>query len=88
MEKVKEWDGIGITRGMHITCSSGYDQQGSEFLICQTDGSWKTSLNCTFKGKIDTFNKRYHKLKSNSIKMCTFLLISYCECHFMFNIIM
>lgn len=47
---------------MHITCSSGYDQQGSEFLICRADGSWKTSLYCTFKGKIDKFNKRYHKL--------------------------
>lgn len=48
---------------MHITCSPGYDQQGSEFLICRADGSWKTSLNyCTFKGKIDKFNKRYHKL--------------------------
>lgn len=64
MEKVKEWDGIGITRGMHITCSSGYDQQGSELFLCRADGFWKTNLNCTFKGEIDKFNKRNHKLKS------------------------
>ncbi|XP_052693406.1 uncharacterized protein LOC128171667 [Crassostrea angulata] len=67
MEKLKEWDGIGITRGMHITCSSGYDQQGSEFLLCQTDGSWKTSLNCTFKAGIPgCFDNKYRNF-SNKI---------------------
>lgn len=65
METVKEWDGIGITRGMHITCSPGYDQQGSDFFLCRADGSWKISLSCTFKGKRDKFNK----LKSRNIKI-------------------
>lgn len=55
METVKEWDGIGITRGMHITCSPGYNQQGSDFFLCRADGSWKISLSCTFKGKRDKF---------------------------------
>lgn len=49
MEKVKEWDGIGITRGMHITCSSRYAQQGSELFVCRCDGYWKTNLSCTLK---------------------------------------
>lgn len=75
MEKIKEWDGIGITRGMHITCSSGYDQQGSEFLICRADGSWKTSLICTFKGKIDKFEKRNHKSKPNNMKINVYIFL-------------
>lgn len=35
METVKEWDGIGITRGMHITCFPGYNQQGSDFFYVE-----------------------------------------------------
>lgn len=84
METVKEWDGIGITRGMHITCSSGYDQQGSEFFLCRANGSWKTSLNCTFNGKTDKFNQ---KNKSNNMTKMFILLISDCECRFMFDMI-
>lgn len=75
MEKVKEWDGIGITRGIHITCSSGYDQQGSELFLCRADGFWKTNLNCTFKGEIDKFNKRNHKLKSNKMKINVYIFL-------------
>lgn len=75
MEKVKEWDGIGITRGMHITCSSGYDQQGSELFLCRADGFWKTNLNCAFKGKIDKFNKRNHKLKSYKMKINVYIFL-------------
>eukprot|EP00105_Crassostrea_gigas_P035238 XP_019919386.1 PREDICTED: xylosyltransferase oxt-like [Crassostrea gigas] len=55
MEKVKEWDGIGITRGMHITCSSRYAQQGSELFICRSDGYWKTNLSCTLKRNMGCF---------------------------------
>lgn len=51
MEKVKEWDGIGITRGMHITCSLIYAQQGSELFVCLSNGYWRKNLSCTLKRK-------------------------------------
>ncbi|XP_052695712.1 uncharacterized protein LOC128174119 [Crassostrea angulata] len=52
MEKVREWDAIGVERGIHITCSAGYKQQGSERFVCRPDGSWMTDLSCTMRSKI------------------------------------
>lgn len=52
MEIVKEWDAIGLERGIHITCSTGYKQQGSGRFVCRRDGSWKTDFSCTMKSKI------------------------------------
>lgn len=55
MENVKEWDGIGITRGMHITCSSRYVQQGSGLFVCRSEGYWKTTLSCSLERKLGCF---------------------------------
>lgn len=49
LKKVQEWDAIGITRGIHVTCMDGFEQRGSELFICRPNGSWKTDLSCTFK---------------------------------------
>lgn len=61
---VREWDAIGITRGLHITCSSEYQQQGSERFVCLSNGLWKTNLNCTLKGLI-----QIHIIRP-SLKIC------------------
>lgn len=52
MKKVREWDAIGLERGIHITCSAGYKRRGSERFACRPDGSWRTELSCTMKRKI------------------------------------
>ncbi|XP_052695849.1 uncharacterized protein LOC128174312 [Crassostrea angulata] len=46
MEHVREWDAIGITRGMHITCAAKYNQLGSELFVCRSNGTWRTDLSC------------------------------------------
>lgn len=46
MEHVREWDAIGITRGMHITCAAEYNQLGSELFVCRSNGTWRTDLSC------------------------------------------
>lgn len=64
MNNVREWDAIGITRGIHIACSSGYQQHGSERFVCLANGLWKTDLNCTLKGSI-----QIHIIRP-SLKIC------------------
>nr|XP_034322415.1 uncharacterized protein LOC117688454 [Crassostrea gigas] len=59
MEKVKEWDAIGLEKGIHITCSAGYKPQGSERFVCHPDGSWKTNLKCTTKQILGCFENDY-----------------------------
>lgn len=49
LEKVQEWDAIGITRGIHVSCKEEFKQHGSGLHICRPDGSWKTDLSCTIK---------------------------------------
>lgn len=46
MEHVREWDAIGITRGMHIICAAEYNQLGSELFVCRSNGTWRTDLSC------------------------------------------
>lgn len=46
MENVREWDAIGITRGIHITCTAEYNQLGSELFVCRSNGTWRTDLSC------------------------------------------
>ncbi|XP_065922173.1 uncharacterized protein [Magallana gigas] len=46
MEHVREWDAIGITRGMHITCAAKYNQLGSELFVCRSNGTSRTDLSC------------------------------------------
>lgn len=47
LDKVEEWDGIGITRGIHVACYPWYIQHGSGFFLCRSDGSWRKDLTCT-----------------------------------------
>eukprot|EP00105_Crassostrea_gigas_P038658 XP_019922806.1 PREDICTED: uncharacterized protein LOC105328288 [Crassostrea gigas] len=49
LDKVEEWDGIGITRGIHLACSPRYTQHGSGFFLCRSDGSWRKNLRCILK---------------------------------------
>lgn len=46
LDKVEEWDGIGITRGIHVACYPWYTQHGSGFFLCR---SWRKGLSCTLK---------------------------------------
>lgn len=46
MKNVREWDAIGITRGIHITCTAEYNQLGSELFVCRSNGTWRTDLSC------------------------------------------
>lgn len=57
LEKVQEWDVIGITRGIHVSCKEEFKQHGSGLHICRPDGSWKTDLSCTIKG---TYNNEHY----------------------------
>lgn len=52
LDKVEEWDGIGLTRGIHIACSPLYTQHGSGFFVCRSDGSWRKNLSCILKSKL------------------------------------
>lgn len=63
MENVQENDAIGISRRIHVTCTAGYNKEGSELLVCRSDGVWKTSLKCTNNRKI------FLLLYINSIKI-------------------
>lgn len=49
LDQVEEWDGIGITRGIHVACSPWYIQHGSGFFLCRSDGSWRKDLSCILK---------------------------------------
>lgn len=63
MENVQEYDAIGISRRIHVTCTAGYNKEGSELLVCRSDGVWKTSLKCT------NYRKIFLLLYINSIKI-------------------
>lgn len=52
MNEAQEWDAIGISRRIHITCARGYKKQGSEQFVCLSDGTWKTDLICSLEGSI------------------------------------
>lgn len=52
MNEAQEWDAIGISRRIHITCAPGYKKQGSEQFVCLSDGTWKTDLICSLEGSI------------------------------------
>lgn len=53
MEHVREWDAIGISRGIHITCADKHNQLGSELFLCRSNGTWRADLSCSEKdGKI------------------------------------
>ncbi|XP_061190037.1 uncharacterized protein LOC133197868 [Saccostrea echinata] len=45
-DAVERWDGIGIYRRIHLKCAENYRQTGSQQFICQSNGKWKTDLNC------------------------------------------
>ncbi|XP_052693400.1 uncharacterized protein LOC128171661 [Crassostrea angulata] len=66
MEDIQEWDAIGIARGIHIRCALGFNQQGSEFFVCRSNGSWRMDLNCTLK----TCPVGYKEAASNVTKTC------------------
>lgn len=51
LEKVQEWDAIGITRGIHVSCKEEFKQHGSGLHICRPD------LSCTIKG---TYNNEHY----------------------------
>uniref|UniRef100_A0A8W8NY77 Sushi domain-containing protein n=1 Tax=Magallana gigas TaxID=29159 RepID=A0A8W8NY77_MAGGI len=46
MEHVREWDAIGITRRMQITCADKHNQLGSERFVCRSNGTWRSDLSC------------------------------------------
>ncbi|XP_052695716.1 uncharacterized protein LOC128174123 [Crassostrea angulata] len=50
MNEAQEWDAIGISRRIHITCAPGYKKQGSEQFVCLSDGTWKTDVICSLEG--------------------------------------
>lgn len=61
MENVREWDAIGITRGIHITCAAEYNQIGSELFVCRSNGTWRTDLSCHKKYcKIFLFSNSFY----------------------------
>uniref|UniRef100_K1RHX4 Sushi domain-containing protein n=1 Tax=Magallana gigas TaxID=29159 RepID=K1RHX4_MAGGI len=49
MEHVREWDAIGISRGIHITCADKHNQLGSERFVCRSNGTWRADLSCPEK---------------------------------------
>ena len=56
---IHDSDAIGIQRKMHITCLDGYEKEGSEVFICQTNGVWKSDLKCKKKCTFDYFISFY-----------------------------
>ena len=58
-ENIHDSDAIGIQRKMHFTCLDGYEREGSEVFICQTNGVWKSDLKCNKKCTFDYFISFY-----------------------------
>nr|XP_022311567.1 uncharacterized protein LOC111116841 [Crassostrea virginica] len=76
---IHDSDAIGIQRKMHITCLDGYEKEGSEVFICQTNGVWKSDLKCIKKYELqgcfeDDHNRVLesgpHSLQINGQRKC------------------
>ncbi|XP_061190960.1 uncharacterized protein LOC133199102 [Saccostrea echinata] len=54
---VKDGDGIGIYKEMHIKCHESYEQRGSGRLLCLEKGTWKSDLVCKGDSMVNTGNR-------------------------------